>query len=618
MEQGTGTAKSKDTPVHVEKHDDDGNPHLLQDDTGYQEVEMRIHPSGDIAPKMNAYIWKLSLSAGLGGLLFGYDTGVISGALLYIRDDFESVDKNTSLQEAIVSTALAGAIIGSAAGGKMSDRFGRKPVIMFSDVIFVIGAIVMASAVNPGLIIFGRVLVGLGIGIASMTAPLYIAEASPAKFRGALVTMNNLMITGGQFVSYVINLAFTKAPGTWRWMLGVAALPAVVQLVAMLFLPESPRWLYRRGRKDASVDVLRQIYLDQNQLGEEVEELQKSVQDEMAREKSGLKFRHVLRTKELRMALVAGVGLQVFQQFAGINTVMYYAPSIVELAGYASHQTALLLSLIVSGMNALGTVAGIIFIDRLGRRRLAMSSLVGVIVALVVLTVAFHLTNNDSPKVAIAQSTTFQGGSSFTCPLLLNLPQSSASNFDCFSCLKATTSCGFCAASGNEMQPGICLLSNKTTSNLCGDLSRSWFTRGCPSHFGWVAILGMALYICAFSPGMGPVPWAVNSEIYPLQFRGVFGGIAATANWMANLVVTQSFLSLTKAIGASYTFLLLSGIAILALLFVFLFVPETKGLSFEEMEKMWTARAAQGWGQSWVKIDGTKWRRKYVPNHLAV
>lgn len=162
------------------------------------------------ASAMNRYIWKLSISAGLGGLLFGYDTGVISGALLYIRDDFQAVDKNTSLQEAIVSTALAGAIVGSAVGGKMSDRFGRKPVIMFSDVVFVIGAIIMASATSPDIIIVGRTLVGLGIGIASMTAPLYIAEASPAKFRGALVTMNVLMITGGQFVSYLINLAFTK------------------------------------------------------------------------------------------------------------------------------------------------------------------------------------------------------------------------------------------------------------------------------------------------------------------------------------------------------------------------------------------------------------------------
>ncbi|KAG6550528.1 hypothetical protein Mapa_007897 [Marchantia paleacea] len=588
MEERTATPSSEQGPVRKTKN---GAEMKVMDISGATEPA---------ASAMNGYIWKLAISAGLGGLLFGYDTGVISGALLYIRDDFEVVDKNTSLQ-AIVSSALAGAIVGSAVGGKMSDRFGRKPVIMFSDVVFVIGAIIMASATNPDIIIVGRTLVGLGIGIASMTAPLYIAEASPAKFRGALVTMNVLMITGGQFVSYLINLAFTKVPGTWRWMLGVAALPAVVQLVAMLFLPESPRWLYRKGRMEASVDVLRQIYPNKEQLGQEMEELQKSVDGEV-REEHGSRFRHVLRKKkELKMALVAGVGLQLFQQFVGINTVMYYAPSIVELAGYASHQTALLLSLVVAGINALGTVAGILLIDRLGRRRLAIGSLMGVIGALAVLTVAFHLTNNDSPAVAIQQS--FSQAPGYTCPLLS--PQSPPT-LDCVSCLKASATCGFCAAPGNEMQPGICLLSNKTVDDFCGDLSRSWFTRGCPSHYGWVAILGLALYICAFSPGMGPVPWSVNSEIYPLRFRGVCGGIAATANWCANLVVTQSFLTLTTAIGTSYTFLLLGGISIAALLFVFLFVPETKGLSFEEVETMWSRRASQGWGRSWAKVQDSR------------
>ncbi|BBN13884.1 MFS transporter, SP family, solute carrier family 2 (myo-inositol transporter), member 13 [Marchantia polymorpha subsp. ruderalis] len=581
-----------------------GSVQKTRNGAGMQAMNISGATTEPAASAMNRYIWKLSISAGLGGLLFGYDTGVISGALLYIRDDFQAVDKNTSLQEAIVSTALAGAIVGSAVGGKMSDRFGRKPVIMFSDVVFVIGAIIMASATSPDIIIVGRTLVGLGIGIASMTAPLYIAEASPAKFRGALVTMNVLMITGGQFVSYLINLAFTKVPGTWRWMLGVAAVPAVVQLVAMLFLPESPRWLYSKGRVEASVDVLRQIYPNKEQLGREVEELQKSVDDELREDADdrGSRLIHELKSKkELRMALVAGVGLQVFQQFVGINTVMYYAPSIVELAGYASHRTALLLSLVVAGINALGTVAGIVFIDRLGRRRLAIGSLIGVVGALVVLTVAFHLTDGDSPAVAIPLS--FSQAPGYTCPLLSAPNRSPSAALDCVSCLKASATCGFCAAPGNEMQPGLCLVSNKTVDELCGDLSRSWFTRGCPSHYGWVAILGLALYICAFSPGMGPVPWSVNSEIYPLRLRGVCGGIAATANWCANLIVTQSFLTLTTAIGTSYTFLLLGGISIAALLFVFLFVPETKGLSFQEVETMWSRRAAQGWARSWAQAQ---------------
>ncbi|PNX89912.1 putative inositol transporter 2-like protein, partial [Trifolium pratense] len=147
---------------------------------------------------------------------------------------------------AIVSTALAGAVIGAAVGGWINDRFGRKRSIVIADTLFFIGSAIMAAATSPAILIVGRVFVGLGVGMASMASPLYISEASPAKVRGALVSLNSFLITGGQFLSYLINLAFTKAPGTWRWMLGVAALPAVIQLLLMFWLPESPRWLFRK------------------------------------------------------------------------------------------------------------------------------------------------------------------------------------------------------------------------------------------------------------------------------------------------------------------------------------------------------------------------------------
>ncbi|CAL9089187.1 unnamed protein product, partial [Musa textilis] len=156
------------------------------------------------------YILRLAFSAGIGGLLFGYDTGVISGALLYIRDDFKSVDRSTVLQETIVSMAVAGAIIGAGFGGWLNDRFGRRPSILLADLLFFVGAIIMAAAPIPGIIILGRIFVGFGVGMASMTSPLYISEASPARIRGALVSTNGLLITGGQFLSYLINLAFTK------------------------------------------------------------------------------------------------------------------------------------------------------------------------------------------------------------------------------------------------------------------------------------------------------------------------------------------------------------------------------------------------------------------------
>ncbi|KAF2305463.1 hypothetical protein GH714_005595 [Hevea brasiliensis] len=283
--------------------------------------------------------------------------GVISGALLYIRDDMKSVDRKTVLQESIVSMAVLGAIIGAAIGGWLNDRYGRRSALLFADVLFFIGAVIMAASPGPALLIIGRVFVGFGVGMASMTSPLYISEASPAKIRGALVSTNAFLITGGQFLSYLINLALTRAPGTWRWMLGIAGVPAFLQFFLMLFLPESPRWLYRKGREEEAKTILRKIY-PADEVDSEIRDLKASIDKEIEDEVDSEKINLIklCKTRTVRRGLIAGVGLQVFQQFVGINTVMYYSPTIVQLAGIASNQTALLLSLVIAGLNALGSI----------------------------------------------------------------------------------------------------------------------------------------------------------------------------------------------------------------------------------------------------------------------
>ncbi|KAM3748692.1 hypothetical protein ACB098_05G128300 [Castanea mollissima] len=536
----------------------------------------------------NPYVLRLAFSAGIGGLLFGYDTGVISGALLYIRDDFKEVDQKTFLQETIVSMAVAGAIVGAAIGGWFNDRYGRKLALLLADFLFFTGAVIMASANGPPLLIVGRVFVGFGVGMASMTAPLYISEASPAKIRGALVSTNGFLITGGQFLSYLINLAFTQAPGTWRWMLGVAGLPALLQFALMIFLPESPRWLYRKGREEEAKAILEKIY-PAHQLEAEMQALHESVEAEIKETGSAGKitYTELWKTKTVRRGLIAGVGLQMFQQFVGINTVMYYSPTIVQLAGIASNQTALLLSLVTSGLNALGSVASIYFIDRTGRRKLCVISLAGVVISLALLSGIFYQTTTHSPKVTPTITSHLKN---YTCP-----DYSSAANanrWDCMKCLKASSpECGFCASATNKLLPGECVISNDTVKDVCHGENRLWYTRGCPSKTGWLALVGLALYIIFFSPGMGTVPWIVNSEIYPLRYRGICGGIAATVNWTSNLIVAQSFLSLTKAIGTPWTFLMFGVIAVIGLLFVLICVPETKGLPIEEIEKMLEDRA---------------------------
>lgn len=455
----------------------------------------------------NSYVLRLALTAGIGGLLFGYDTGVISGALLYIKDEFEMVNQSSFLQETIVSMALVGAIIGAASGGWINDSYGRKKATLLADLVFALGSVVMAAAPDPFVLIAGRLLVGLAVGIASVTAPVYIAEASPSEVRGGLVSTNVLMITGGQFLSYVVNLAFTEVPGTWRWMLGVAGVPAVIQFCLMLCLPESPRWLFMKKDKAEAIQVLAKIY-DIARLEDEIDHLSAASEEDKAK-RSEVRYLDVFKSKEIRLAFLAGAGLQAFQQFTGINTVMYYSPTIVQMAGFRSNQLALLLSLIVAAMNAAGTILGIYMIDHFGRKKLALSSLSGVVVSLIILAVSF-----------IARSS--------------------------------------------------------ATSN---------------GIYGWLAVLGLALYIAFFSPGMGPVPWTVNSEIYPEQYRGMCGGMSATVNWVSNLIVAQTFLSLAEALGTGVTFLILAGVAVVAIVFVTIFVPETKGLTFVEVEQIWKERA---------------------------
>lgn len=473
--------------------------HSIPGSSGYLDS----FPERRIAYFSNGYVLGLTIVAGIGGLLFGYDTGVISGALLYIKDDFEEVKNSNFLQETIVSMAQVGAMIGAASGGWINDFFGRKKATLFADVIFTIGSLVMAAAPDPYVLILGRLFVGLGVGVASVTAPVYIAEASPTEVRGGLVSTNVLMITGGQFLSYLVNLAFTEVPGTWRWMLGVSAVPAIVQFFCMLFLPESPRWLYLKQDKAKAVAVLSKIY-DPIRLEDEVDLLAAGAEEECLRKKASVW--DVFRNKEIRLAFLVGGGLQAFQQFTGINTVMYYSPTIVQMAGFQSNRLAILLSLIVAALNAAGTILGIYLIDHMGRRSLTLVSLSGVFASLMILTVSFFLRS-----------------------------------------------------------------------------------------MGALSVVGLALYIAFFAPGMGTVPWTVNSEIYPQAYRGICGGMAATVNWVSNVIVSESFLSIAASLGTSATFLILAGIALLAIVFVAIYLPETKALTFEEVEGIWRERA---WGRS--------------------
>ncbi|KAA3489000.1 inositol transporter 4-like [Gossypium australe] len=428
----------------------------------------------------------------------------------------------------------------------------------------------MAVAMAQWMIILGRIFVGFGVGMASMTAPLYISEASPARIRGALVSTNGLLITGGQFLAYLINLAFTHAPGTWRWMLGVAGLPALVQFILMLTLPESPRWLYRQNKVEEAKAILEKLY-PADEVLEEISALRISVEAEKADEHAigdslMQKLKGAFGNVVVRRGLYAGVTVQVAQQFSGISTVMYYSPMIVQFAGFASNKTAMALSPVTSGLNALGSVVSMFFVDRYGRRKMMLISMMGIITCLLALTVVFWLAAIRSPQLNMLESTQF--GANATCPSFKSAAD--APSWNCMSCLKAECVCPR-SMSGSDERYEECM-SGET----------SYLVQGWLPKQNWVPGSHTAGIVHHFL-----LPWDGNRAM-GCQLRDLSTKVLRSL-WRAGRsfqLVSESFLTLTKALGSSGTFLLFTGFSVIGITCIYVFVPETKGLSFEEVEKL--------------------------------
>jgi sugar porter (SP) family MFS transporter len=323
-------------------------------------------------------VYGIAAIAALGGLLFGYDTGVISGAELFLQKDFAL---NSFTEELAVSAILIGAIIGAAVGGKIADAIGRKKTLIVMGLIFAAGALVTAISPNLPFFIGCRIVVGFAVGSASFIAPMYIAEVAPPKLRGGLVSFNQLAVTVGIAVSYWIDLALTGAG--WRPMFAVAAIPGLALLIGMFFVSETPRWLAGRDRWDDAEKALN--YLPPEERQQELQSIRAGIQ-----KGSEPSFKTFFQSG-LSLALIAGVGLALFQQFVGINTVIYYAPTIFGYAGFKSASGAILATSVVGVINVLGTIAAIFLLDRVGRRILLLVGCVGMAITLGAMGLIFSL-----------------------------------------------------------------------------------------------------------------------------------------------------------------------------------------------------------------------------------
>ena len=328
------------------------------------------------------YLVIIAATAALGGLLFGYDTGVISGALLFVRVAFHL---SHLMQGVVTSIALAGAAGGAAVAGTLADRFGRRPILLVTATIFVCGALVSALAVNLPMLSAGRLLVGVGIGGASMLTPLYLAEIAPADHRGALVSFNQLAVTSGILVSYLVGYAMASS-GAWRWMLGLGGVPGVILGFGMLLLPETPRWLAGHGHVDETKASLRRLRGPKADIEPELAELRADLKAD-----AQVKPENQLSHSAARLPLIVGVGLAVFQQVTGINTVIYFAPQIFQASGLSSASAAILATAGIGVVNVVMTAIAIWLVDRVGRRPLLLFGVAGMGFSLCVLAAGFLL-----------------------------------------------------------------------------------------------------------------------------------------------------------------------------------------------------------------------------------
>lgn len=309
---------------------------------------------------MNKRVLLTATIAAVAGVLFGFDTGVISGAILFIAKAFQLSDVMNGV---VVSTVLFGALMGAICSGRITDLVGRKRLLIFDACAFIVGTIICALAPNVTLLIIGRFIVGIAIGIASYTAPLYIAEIAPPQQRGMLVSLNQFFVTIGILASYIVDYAFSFT-GNWRMMLGLGIIPAAILLIGVLRLPFSPRWLVARGKLKAAFYALRHLRDDHSQIKMEIRLIQKTLQH-----KHKTVWKSLLE-KQVRPTLYIAVGLAIIQQITGINTILYYAPTILEKAGFHNPSTAIFASVFIGLFSMLATIAGLFFIDRIGRKPL--------------------------------------------------------------------------------------------------------------------------------------------------------------------------------------------------------------------------------------------------------
>jgi sugar porter (SP) family MFS transporter len=346
-------------------------------------------------PSVNrGFIFRISSIAGLGGVLYGYDMGIIAAAAIFVKRSFAL---STLMEELVVSIVLIGAMVGAIVGGMVADRIGRRATLVWAAGIFIVGSLLAPLSTGVVILIVARAIIGIGIGFTSVTAPVYVSELAPPQSRGMLIGLYQFALTLGIALANLVGYGLATQQA-WRLMFGLAVVPTLLFLGVILTVPESPRWLLAHGRAKEAEAVLRS-YTDALGVQQFLADIEEGLKTPMEQSWSAL------WSPAVRGALFIAVGLTVLQQVTGINTIIYYGPQIFELAGSASHASAIFATLIVSVVNVVATVVGIALVDRIGRKPLLYVGVTGMTIALFALSFAFsHTAELDGALAAVAIS----------------------------------------------------------------------------------------------------------------------------------------------------------------------------------------------------------------------
>ena len=559
------------------------------------------------------YIILIAFTAAIGGFLLGFDGSVISGAVPFYKSVFGLPDGSFILGFS-VSCIIWGCILGNLIAGPLSDTIGRKPSLLIAALLFTATGLLCAFANSIEVFVVGRIIGGLGVGIAILVAPVYIAEIAPAKKRGWLVSFNQLLIVIGLSAAYFSNYFILKTvadPSTnWRWMVGVEIIPAVLYFVAVLFIPESPRWLIMHGKDEQAIKVLTRV-ADEEYATKEFTEIKKTVLNE--KKISIATQAKELFTKKMKLILIIGFGLGILQQFSGINAILYYAPMVFESAG-GGRDAAFIQAIVLGVVLVIMTIVAMFLIDRLGRKPLLY---MGVSLMALSLTFTGFLFKNATYQVSNVQ-TNVAAESVYKDELWAAAIKQNPklTGFDDFSLQnnKATFSKEKNVISTAALADVIDITTKKDTAkgklaqvagkqfsselefysaietSLTGtnnniEMYKPLLLKDGIRINSMLVLISILGFIIGFSISLGPVMWTILSEIFPNSLRGTAISIVGAANAIASFIVATFFPIQLAKFGSSGTYFIYAAFMYFCLWFVWKYVVETKGKSLEQLEK---------------------------------